>query len=39
VVIDKEREVKPVANDPPREVRLWEATAELLSEVTNDEPA
>jgi NAD(P)-dependent dehydrogenase (short-subunit alcohol dehydrogenase family) len=30
VVRDKEREVKPVAHDPERERRLWDATAELL---------
>jgi hypothetical protein len=30
VVKDKEREVKPFANDPDREARLWDATAELL---------
>ena len=30
VVKDKEREVKPFANDPEREARLWDATAELL---------
>jgi hypothetical protein len=30
VVKDEEREVKPFANDPVRESRLWEATAELL---------
>ena len=30
VVKDKEREVKPFANDPAREARLWDATAELL---------
>jgi len=30
VVKDKEREVKPFANDPDREARLWAATAELL---------
>ena len=30
VVIDKEREVMPIANDPGREHRLWDATAELL---------
>ncbi|MUL74840.1 SDR family NAD(P)-dependent oxidoreductase [Mycolicibacterium sp. CBMA 226] len=31
VVKDKERAVKPFANDPAREARLWDATAELLS--------
>ena len=30
VVKDKERDVKPFANDPQREARLWDATAELL---------
>ena len=30
VVKDKEREVQPFAQDPAREARLWEATAELL---------
>jgi NAD(P)-dependent dehydrogenase (short-subunit alcohol dehydrogenase family) len=30
VVKDKEREIKPFANDPAREARLWDATAELL---------
>jgi hypothetical protein len=30
VVRDEEREVKPFAIDPVRELRLWEATAELL---------
>jgi NAD(P)-dependent dehydrogenase (short-subunit alcohol dehydrogenase family) len=30
VVKDEEREVKPFANDPSREARLWDATAELL---------
>ncbi|MDT7763625.1 MAG: hypothetical protein QOC63_3045 [Mycobacterium sp.] len=29
-VKDKERDVKPFANDPDREARLWHATAELL---------
>jgi NAD(P)-dependent dehydrogenase (short-subunit alcohol dehydrogenase family) len=32
VVKDKERDVKPFANDPDREARLWVATAELLHE-------
>ena len=31
VVKDDERDVKPFANDPAREARLWEATAELLT--------
>jgi NAD(P)-dependent dehydrogenase (short-subunit alcohol dehydrogenase family) len=30
VIIDKERDVMPIANDPARERRLWDATAELL---------
>ncbi len=30
VVVDAEREVRPIANDPGRERRLWEATADLL---------
>ena len=30
VVKDNERDVKPFANDPEREARLWDATAELL---------
>ena len=30
VVIDKERDVMPIAHDPERERRLWDATAELL---------
>jgi hypothetical protein len=30
VIIDREREVMPIANDPARERRLWEATRELL---------
>jgi NAD(P)-dependent dehydrogenase (short-subunit alcohol dehydrogenase family) len=30
VVKDKEREVKPFANDPVCEARLWDATAKLL---------
>jgi hypothetical protein len=30
VVKDETRDVKPFANDPVRESRLWEATAELL---------
>jgi NAD(P)-dependent dehydrogenase (short-subunit alcohol dehydrogenase family) len=30
VVKDKEQDVKPFANDPDREARLWDATAELL---------
>jgi NAD(P)-dependent dehydrogenase (short-subunit alcohol dehydrogenase family) len=34
VVKDEEREVKPFANDPARESRLWEATAELLDSAT-----
>lgn len=31
VLKDEEREVKPIAIDPRREARLWEATAELLA--------
>jgi NAD(P)-dependent dehydrogenase (short-subunit alcohol dehydrogenase family) len=34
VVKNAEREVKPFANDPLRETRLWDATAELLNRVT-----
>ena len=34
VVKDKERDVKPFANDPDREARLWDATAELLNSAT-----
>jgi NAD(P)-dependent dehydrogenase (short-subunit alcohol dehydrogenase family) len=34
VVKDKERDVKPFANDPNREARLWDATAELLNSAT-----
>lgn len=34
VVIDKERAVMPIANDPDRERRLWDATAELLRSTT-----
>jgi hypothetical protein len=30
VVIDKERDVMPIANNPDRERRLWDATAKLL---------
>jgi NAD(P)-dependent dehydrogenase (short-subunit alcohol dehydrogenase family) len=30
VVIDKERDVMPIANNPGREHRLWDATAKLL---------
>jgi NAD(P)-dependent dehydrogenase (short-subunit alcohol dehydrogenase family) len=32
VLIDTERDVMPVANDPHRERRLWEASLELLSQ-------
>jgi len=32
VVIDKERDVMPIANDPDRERRLWDATRELLNQ-------
>ncbi len=31
VVKNQERQVKPFAQDPVREARLWDATAELLS--------
>jgi NAD(P)-dependent dehydrogenase (short-subunit alcohol dehydrogenase family) len=34
VVRGKEREVKPIAHDPERERRLWDATAELLQTTT-----
>ena len=34
VVIDKERDVMPIANNPDRERRLWEATAKLLRPAT-----
>lgn len=34
VVIDKERAVMPIANDPDRERRLWDATAELRRSTT-----
>jgi hypothetical protein len=34
VVIDKERDVMPIANNPDRERRLWDATAELLRSAT-----
>jgi NAD(P)-dependent dehydrogenase (short-subunit alcohol dehydrogenase family) len=30
VIIDREREIMPIANDPARERRLWDATRELL---------
>jgi NAD(P)-dependent dehydrogenase (short-subunit alcohol dehydrogenase family) len=30
VIIDREREVMPIANDPVRERRLWDATRQLL---------
>jgi hypothetical protein len=30
VVIDKQRDVMPIANNPDRERRLWDATARLL---------
>jgi NAD(P)-dependent dehydrogenase (short-subunit alcohol dehydrogenase family) len=30
VIVDRERDVMPFANDPDRERRLWDATAELL---------
>jgi len=31
---DADREVKPFANDPTREARLWAATVELLDSAT-----
>jgi nucleoside-diphosphate-sugar epimerase len=34
VLIDSERDVMPIANDPGRERRLWDATAELLQSAT-----
>jgi NAD(P)-dependent dehydrogenase (short-subunit alcohol dehydrogenase family) len=34
VLIDRERDVMPIANDPDRERRLWDATAELLRSTT-----
>ena len=34
VLIDEERDVMPIANDPNRERRLWDATAELLRSTT-----
>src|ERR1022692_2295009 len=34
VVRDKERDVKPIAHDPERERRLWDATTELLQTAT-----
>jgi NAD(P)-dependent dehydrogenase (short-subunit alcohol dehydrogenase family) len=34
VVKDEERDVKPFAQDPAREARLWDATAELLNAAT-----
>lgn len=34
VVINKEHDIRPFANDPEREHRLWEATAELLGRTT-----
>jgi hypothetical protein len=33
IIVDKERQVMPVANDPARERGLWDATRELLSQV------
>ena len=33
VVRDKKRDVKPIAHDPERERRLWDATTELLQKV------
>ena len=37
VLIDRERDVMPIANDPDRERRLWDATAELLRSTTRAE--
>jgi hypothetical protein len=34
VLIDKERDVMPIANDPNREHRLWDATRELLNQAS-----
>jgi NAD(P)-dependent dehydrogenase (short-subunit alcohol dehydrogenase family) len=34
VLIDSERDVMPIANDPGRERRLWDATAELVQSTT-----
>lgn len=39
VVIDEEREVKPVAVDRAREARLWEATTELVSNTPGGDDA
>jgi len=35
VVKDQERQVKPFAQDPVREARLWDATAGLLNTARN----
>jgi hypothetical protein len=32
VVIDKEHDVMPIANDPDQERRLWDTTRELLNQ-------
>jgi NAD(P)-dependent dehydrogenase (short-subunit alcohol dehydrogenase family) len=32
VVVDKVRDVMPIAKDPDRERRLWDATSELLNQ-------
>jgi hypothetical protein len=32
VVIDKERDVMPIANDPDQERRLWDTTRALLNQ-------
>jgi hypothetical protein len=32
VVIDRERDVMPIANDPDQERRLWDTTRELLNQ-------
>lgn len=34
VVINKDHNIRPLANDPEREHRLWDATAELLGQTT-----
>jgi NAD(P)-dependent dehydrogenase (short-subunit alcohol dehydrogenase family) len=39
VVKCQEREVKPFADDPVREARLWDATAELLGRAADIPPA
>ena len=39
VVIDRERDVRPIANDPGRERRLWDATRELLNQALHSRNA